>query len=95
MNKDGNLSGAILTHVDDFNIAGTPEFIKEVINHVERELTVSKVEENTFRFTGLDVKVVDDGIEVSMEDYTKSLQDIKQVRKVENREEALTKMEMK
>ena len=95
MNENGSLSGEILTHVDNFNVAGTPEFIEKVISHVERELTVSKIEEDTFRFTGLDVKVVDDGIEVSMEDYTQSLQDIKQIRKVENREELLTKLEMK
>ena len=61
-NVDGVLHGAILTHVDDFNIAGTPDFIKKVIDHVGRELTVSKIEENCFRFTGLDIKVVDDGI---------------------------------
>ena len=81
--------------MDDFNVAGTPEFIEKVISHVERELTVSKIEEDTFIFTGLDVKVVDDGIEISMEDYTQSLQDIKQIRKVENRHKLLTKLEMK
>ena len=62
---------------------------------VGRELTVSKIEEDNFRFTGLDVKVVDDGIKILMEDYTKSLQDIKNIRKVENCDEPLTKLEMK
>ena len=94
-NVDGVLHGAILTHVDDFNIAGTPDFIKKVINHVGRELTVSKIEEDCFIFTGLDIKVVDDGIEVSMEDYTNSLKDVKNIRKVGDHDEPLTKLEMK
>ena len=83
-NVDGVLHGAILTHVDDFNIAGTPDFIKRVIDHVGRELMFSKIEENCFRFTGLDIKVMNDGIEVLMEDYTNGLQDVKNIRKVEN-----------
>ena len=62
---------------------------------VGQELTISKIEEESFRFTGHDVKVVDDGIEVSMEDYTNSLQDFKNIRKVENRDEPLTKLGMK
>ena len=56
---------------------------------------MSKIEEDCFRFTGLDIKVVDDGIEVSMEDYTNSLQDVKNIRKVDNHNEPLTKLEMK
>ena len=54
--------------MDDFYTAGTPEYVKRVIDHIGRELTVSKIEEDCFRFTGLDIKKVDNGIEVSMED---------------------------
>ena len=66
-----------------------------MIDHVGRKLTVSKIKEDCFRFTGLDIKKVDEGIKVSMEDYTNSLQDVKNIRKVENRDEPLTKLEMK
>ena len=45
-----------MTHVDDFYIAGTPDFVKRIIDHIGRELTVSKIEEDCFRFTGLDIK---------------------------------------
>ena len=83
-NIKGVLHGAILTHVDNFEIAGTPEFLKKVIDMVERELTVSKIEDDNFRFTGHDVKVVDDGIGVSMNNYTNRLQYVKNIRKVEN-----------
>ena len=58
--------------VDDFNLAGTPEFVKKIIS-VEEELNVSKVEEDVFWFTGLDVKAVSDRIEISMEDYSQSI----------------------
>ena len=71
-NVDGKFCGAVFTHVDNFEVAGTPEFVKEIISVVEEELTVSKVEEDTFRYTGLDVKIVSEGIKISMEDYTKS-----------------------
>ena len=84
-----------MTHVDDFYIAGTPNFVKRVIDHIGRELTVSKIEEDCFRFAGLDIKKVDNGIKVSMEDYTNSLEDIKEIRKVEDQNEPLTKLEMK
>ena len=43
LNVDGNLQGAIITYVDSFNLAGTPEFIEKVISHVEHELTFSKI----------------------------------------------------
>ena len=52
---------------------------------VEKELTVSKVEEDKFRYTGLDVNVISDGIEISMEEYAKSLQSLTDIRKVDDR----------
>ena len=51
-NIEGVLHCAILTHVDDFYIAGTPEFVKWIIEHIGIELTVSKIEEDCFWFTG-------------------------------------------
>ena len=54
-----------------------------MLSIVKEELTISKVENDTFRFTGLDVKVVEDRIEVMMNDYTQSLEDIKDVRKAD------------
>ena len=69
--------------------------MEEVIQVVEKELTVSKVEEDKFRYTGLDVNVISDGIEISMEEYAKSLQNLTEIRKVEDRNKPLTKEEMK
>ena len=48
LHEDGELKGTVLTHVDDFSLAGDEEFIKKVISQVERQLTVSKVEKDKF-----------------------------------------------
>ena len=68
---------------------------QELQTYIGRELTMSKIEEDCFRFIGLKIKKVDDGIEVSMKDYADSFEDIKEIRKVEDRNEPLTKLEMK
>ena len=92
MNVDGKLHGAVITHVDDFNMAGTEKFRESVLDVIREELTISKVEDDMFRYTGLDFKVVEDGVEVSMEDYADSLEDVTSIRKVEDRNETLMKM---
>merc|ERR1712121_611365 len=92
--KNGKLMGLILSHVDDFTIAGTQEFVQRIVAGTEEKFTVSKVEEDNFRFTGLDVKTKNRKIEVSMEDYAESIQEIKEIRKA-NRDEKLTNAELK
>ena len=73
LHRNGDLIGAVITHVDDFTLAGTDELIKEVLETVGRELTVSKIERDKFRYKGIDVSTVEDGIEIEMEDYVESL----------------------
>ena len=48
LNLDGNLHGAVIIHVDNFNLTGTDEFVEKVISVVEEELMVSKVEKDVF-----------------------------------------------
>ena len=48
LHKDIQLQGAVLTHVDNFNLAGTEDFVKKVLDKIEQELTVSKVEKDKF-----------------------------------------------
>ena len=50
-NLDGDLHGAVLTHVNDFEVTGITDFVEEIISVVEKELTISKVEEDAFRYT--------------------------------------------
>merc|ERR1712074_160484 len=71
------LVGLLSTHVDDFSLAGTAEFLETVTEEIKRRLDVSKVEDGRFRFTGIDIEKMEDGrIELSMNEYANSLEDI-------------------
>ena len=92
-NKEGDLEGLISTHVDDFNLAGNDDFLEAVMEEIKRVLDVSKVEDDKFRFTGIDVEKVGDRIEISMNDYAASLEDV-EIRE-DKSSEGLTREEMK
>ena len=81
LNEGGKLKGAVLTHVDDFTIAGVPEFMEMVEKGIKESLSVSKVERDDFRFTGLDVIRRNDEIMISMDDYVSSLQEVLEIRR--------------
>ena len=74
--KNGNLDGIVSSHVDDFILAGSDRFLEEITRKIAEKLEISKLEDNEFRFTEMDVKKDGDVIVVSMEDYTKSLRKI-------------------
>ena len=74
--EKGDLEGLVSTHVDDFNLAGKKSFLDKVTREIRKSLDVSTVESDCFRFIGIDVKKVKEGIEISMEDYAKSLENI-------------------
>merc|ERR1712002_1143013 len=65
-----------------------------IVAGIKGKFTVSKVEEDNFRFTGLDVKTRNDQIEISMEDYAESIKEIEEIRKA-SRDEKLTNAELK
>ena len=95
LHRDGDLIGGVITHVDDFTIAGTDDFIKEILKAIEDELTISKVEKDNFRYTGQDISTAEDGsIVIKMQDYVDSLEDIKEICQTD-KGEPLTKTEMK
>ena len=60
---------------------------------VSTALDVSKVENDNFRFTGIDIKKVEDEIKISMEDYAESLEEI-EIRE-DRSDETLTREELK
>ena len=62
-------------------MAGTDEFITETLKMIVKEHTISKIEEDNFRYTGIDVSTVDDGIQLEMQDYIHCLEEIKEIRK--------------
>ncbi len=61
-NKNGELIGLMSTHVDDFSLAGTEEFLNTATEEIRKNLDISKVEDGKFRFTGIDVEPFDDRI---------------------------------
>jgi len=76
INEKGYLEGMVLTQVDDFDLAGKVRFVDKVTEEIGKALDVLTVESDCFRFTGIDVKKVKDGIEISIEDYAKSLEEV-------------------
>ena len=93
-NRNGKLMRMNLSHVDDFTIAGDIEFVQRIVKGIQERFTVSKIEEDKFRFKGLDVKAENGKIQVSMEDYADSVEEIKEIRKAD-RGEKLTRVELK
>merc|ERR1712090_84812 len=73
---NGELIGLLSTHVDDFSLAGTPKFLETATAEIKKHLDVSKIEDGKFRFTGIDIEQVDGRIELSMDEYAASLEDI-------------------
>ena len=70
------MEGMVSTHVDDFDVAGRKKFVEMLTKEIRRVLDVSTVESDCFRFIGIDVKKMRGGIQISMEDYTKSFEEI-------------------
>ena len=91
--KKNKLEGMISTHVDDFDLAGNMKFVEMVTEEIGKGLDVSTVESDSFRVTGIDVEKNENGIEISMEDYAKSLEEI-QIREAKA-DELLTREELK
>ena len=92
-NKIRKLEGMISTCVDDFDIAGELSFVDMVTRKVSEVLDVSIVEDDKFRYTGIDIKKVEDGIEISIDEYAESWEEI-QVRE-DRSDEELTRDELK
>ena len=91
--EKGNLEGLVSSHVNDFILARTDRFLMKITRKIAEKLEISKLEDNEFRFIGMDVKKEGDVIIVSMEDYAKSLGKI-EIRKGLP-DDPLTEVEMK
>ena len=53
INEKGDLEGMVLTHVDDFDLAGKIIFIDKVTKEIGKALDVLMVESDCFRFIGI------------------------------------------
>ena len=65
----------VSTCVDDFDLLGTKSYIERVTKKVSAILDVSKVEDDKFRYTGIDIKKVENGIEISMDEHAESFEE--------------------
>ena len=46
----------VSSHVDDFILAGTEKFMEEITLKIKEKLEISKLKEDMFHFTGIDVR---------------------------------------
>ena len=74
--ENDKLLGMLLVHVNVFMVAGTASFVEDTKTVLRKSLTVSKEEKNSFRFCGVDIRLFDNKIEVNMDSYVDSLQEI-------------------
>ena len=91
---EGSIKGAMITHIDDFTIAGNANFIENILKGILETLTVSQMEKDKFRFTSWDVEKYEDQVKVSMKDYANRLKEIKNISKAD-KNEALNKLEFR
>lgn len=80
-------------HVYDFNLASSKSFVVMLTDKVGKALDILKIEDRLFRFTEMDVKQSDDGVDILMNDYVNSLEEI-DVRE-DRSDEKLTREDMK
>ena len=59
------LSALVGVHAIDFNIMGTDDFHKKVTDKLQEVYVFGKVENQEYRFTGVDIKETSEGIEVN------------------------------
>ena len=53
--KNGNLDGLLILHVDDFLVSGSESFLTNLPNHLMKRFDFSKMERTVFQYTGVDI----------------------------------------
>ena len=74
--KEGELNGFLVTHVDDFLHAGDESFQKEVVENLQQIFLMGKTEESKFKYVGMDIEQTEEGITLSQQEYADSLEPI-------------------
>ena len=69
------LTGIVCLHVDDFVCSGTSSFHAAVTDKIQTKFTFGKKEEESFRFTELDI-TRENGVVINQNSYVKSLEEI-------------------
>ena len=92
--KNGKTEGTIVLYVDDFLVTGSPTFFEDVISQIKNKFQFGKIENNCFRFCGIDIQVTPNGIFIEQDDYSKSMTKIP-IKSSEDLERPLKKGEFK
>ena len=79
--------------MDDFILVGTREFMREITEKIKEKLEISKLEDDVFRFCGIDMLKEEDRIVISMEEYAKSLEKLEIIKG--SSEEELSETELR
>ena len=79
-----NLSGVLLTHVDDFLYAGTTSVIQKVIDPLCKHFEISHQSTTAFKYIGLDIEQNSHGIYLDQIDYIEGIKPIEISRKDRN-----------
>ena len=70
---EGTLQGVLCCHVDDCFFAGSNLFHETVITHIRNTFSLSKEHSLSFRYLGLEVQQIDDGIIIHQDSYIQSI----------------------
>ena len=70
---EGTLQGALCCHLDDCFFAGSNLFHETVITHIRNTFSLSKEHSLSFKYLGLEVQQIDDGIIIHQDSYIQSI----------------------
>ena len=70
-------------------------FLEKILIGVAAQMTQSRVGRVIIWNTGLDVKILEDSIDILMQEYIKSLEGVDDIRKTETRFDSLADIELK
>ena len=74
--RDEHLEGLLLLHVDDFLFSRTKSFNDEVIERLSKRFNVGKRSANSFKYIGLNMNQIENGIYVHQDQYAEELEEI-------------------
>jgi hypothetical protein len=74
--QDGEIIGALATHIDDFMHCGNAAFDVEVMDKLRKRFVPGKLEEGSFSYVGFDIKQSKNGIMLDQSHYMQDLQTV-------------------
>jgi hypothetical protein len=93
--KDGSLSGILVSHIDDFLHCGSQLFDKHIMEEVRKRFLAGKLEEKNFTYVGFEILQDEDGITIDQSGYIDNLNVISLPNeRLKNKSDALTSEEL-